>query len=67
MKSPDSELKYSRLSKVKLAILLIPHSNAECKCIFAEIQKTRTEFRPNLSDKNLELLFIKSNQHGPCY
>lgn len=67
MKSANGLLKYDRLSKVMLAILSIPHSNAECERIFSSVTKTKTQFRSMLSQESLEkLLTLKSVQEGKC-
>ena len=40
-------------------ILVIPHSNAESERAFSSVRKTRTEFRPNLSDEQLSALVVE--------
>lgn len=68
MKSADGVLKYDRLAKVMLAILSIPHSNAECERIFSTVTKTKTQFRSMLSETSLEkFLILKSVQKGKCF
>lgn len=68
IKSADGNLKYSDISKVMLAILTLPHSNAECERIFSIVTKTKTKFRPNLSDDTLEkVLLAKTGLRGNCY
>ncbi|XP_046402959.1 uncharacterized protein LOC124168735 [Ischnura elegans] len=68
MKSADGVLKYDRLAKVMLAILSIPHSNAECERIFSTVTKKKTQFRSMLSETSLEkFLILKSIQKGKCF
>nr|XP_042902141.1 uncharacterized protein LOC122270094 [Parasteatoda tepidariorum] len=60
--------KYSRIAKIMVAILSIPHSNAECERVFSIVKKNRTQFRNSLSDKSLEdILIAKTTQTGCCY
>lgn len=68
IKRVDGSFKYSRLSKVMLSILTIPHSNAECERIFSQVRKTRTQFRSSLSNQTLEnILVVKSGEAVACY
>ena len=54
-----SEQKYVYLPKIMLAILSIPHSNAEDERIFSLVRKNSTEFRPSLATKTLSDLWIE--------
>lgn len=68
LKSADGRLKYEQLSKVMLAILTIPHSNAECERVFSLVTKTNTKFRSNFTHDTLEkLLLAKTSVQGCCY
>lgn len=68
MKSADGNFKYNELSKIMLAILTIPYSNAEWERIFSLVNKTRTKFRSSISDNTLEkLLLANANLQGNCY
>ena len=60
------------LSKVALAVLTIPHSNAAEERVFSMIRKNKTEFRPRLdADTTLgSIMSIKMNSPEsltPCY
>ena len=46
-------VKYVYLPKIMVAVLSIPHSNAEDERLFSLVKKNATEFRPNLSTKTL--------------
>ena len=66
-----SEQKYVHLPKIMLAILSIPHSNAEDERIFSLVRKNATEFRPSLATKTLSDLLTQkvmslASEH-PCY
>ena len=47
------QLKYVHLPKVMLAILSLPHSNADDERIFSLVRKNATVFRPSLSTQTL--------------
>lgn len=51
LKAPDSRLRFSRLSKVAMLVLIIPHSNAEEERVFSMVRKNKTAFRPALDPK----------------
>ena len=64
----DFEKKYDLLSKFMISILTLPHSNAECECIFSYVTKTHTQFRSQLTCQTLEsLLTVKSSMVEPCF
>lgn len=68
MKNSDGSFKYDRLARVMLAILTIPHSNAECERLFSQVKKNRTQFRSSMSDQTLEkVVKVKSSQQGLCH
>ena len=46
------------LAAVMLAILVLPHSNAECERIFNSVQRNDTEFRPSMSHGLIESLSV---------
>lgn len=54
--------KYLALSKLMLAILIIPHSNAPTERIFSIVRKNQTEFRPRLSTKSLSALLVEKTK-----
>lgn len=60
--------KYNLLTKFMISVLTLPHSNAECECIFSYVTKTQTQFRSQLTSKSLEnLLTVKSNMTKSCF
>ena len=59
IKGTDVNPKYPLLTNVMKGILVIPHSNAESKRAFSSMRKTKTEFRPNLSDQQLSALVVE--------
>jgi hypothetical protein len=65
----SGNLMFSRLSKVALLVLVIPHSNAEEERVFSLVTKNKTVFRPNLKlDGTLSsILQIKLANPEPCY
>lgn len=68
MKSADGILKYDKLAQVMLAILSIPHSNAECERMFSAVTNTKTLFSSMLPVASLEkFLVLKSVQKGKCF
>lgn len=68
IRNPDGKLKFGRVAKLMLDVLVIPHSNAQCERIFSSVKKTRTEFRASMSNSALQnLLLAKDHQSGPCY
>ena len=62
---------YGLLCRVMLAILVIPHSNADSERIFSCVRKNQTEFRPNMGVHLLESLIVtkvdRSAKKTPCY
>ena len=51
-----------------LAILSIPHNNAECERIFSIVNKTRNKFRASMNDETLEnVLIAKASFKGCCH
>jgi hypothetical protein len=65
MKDYEANLKYSNLSRVMLAILVIPHSNADSERVFSAVRRIQTEFRPNMGRELLESLVVcKSNMNS---
>jgi hypothetical protein len=63
--------RFSVIAKVAKLVLILPHSNADCKRIFSLVIKNKTQFRGSLaSDKTLpSLLKCKVNAftETPCY
>ncbi|XP_033726452.1 uncharacterized protein LOC117316076 [Pecten maximus] len=51
--------RYDVLARVMLAILVIPHSNADCERVFSLVRKTRTEYRSSMSNRTLEAIVIR--------
>ena len=51
LKSLDGRARFSRLSKLAMLVLVIPHSNAEEERIFSMVRKNKTAFRPSLDPK----------------
>ncbi|KAJ8885980.1 hypothetical protein PR048_012186 [Dryococelus australis] len=61
MKNADKLLKYDRLSKDMLAILLVPHINALCELIFSV-------FRSSINNTNLQnISVLKSTSSQVCH
>ncbi|KAL8620937.1 hypothetical protein ACOMHN_044084 [Nucella lapillus] len=60
-------LRFRNLARVMLGILLIPVSSASCERMFSIVTKTRTDFRPNLSSKTLESLFVVKTKTDVCH
>jgi hypothetical protein len=61
--------KYPGLSSCMLAILSVPHSNADSERVFSCVRRADTEFRPNLGIKTLESLIITKvhmQSHDSC-
>lgn len=69
LKSGDGRLRFTRLSKVAMLILTIPHSNAEEERVFSMVRKNKTPFRSSLGlDKTLPgLLTVKLATQEPCH
>lgn len=68
LRSVDGCMKYDRLTQVMLAILTIPHGNAECERVFSLVTKNKTKFRSQLSDKSVEAIsMVKCNRSNSCY
>lgn len=55
--------KYPSLSKLMLALLLVPHSNAACERIFSIVRRNVTEFRSSLNTTTLSSLLISKINH----
>lgn len=65
----DMQEKYPLLSKVMLAVLTIPHSNADPERVFSAVRRVDTEFRPNLGEKLLQSLIVNKTHnkaHNIC-
>lgn len=54
--------KYSSLSKLMMAVLLIPHSNSPTERIFSLVRKNKTEFRANMNTELLSALLVHKMQ-----
>ena len=69
MKMPDSGLRFPRLSKIGLLVLIIPHSNAEEERIFSMVRKNKTSFRPSLDPRGTlsSILTIKLAHTEPAH
>ena len=61
--------KYSLLSTVMKAVLVIPHSNASCERVFSIVRKNKTDFRGSMSVKMLQSLLVEkiANSGIPCH
>lgn len=63
--------KFANISKVASALLVLPHSNANCERLFSLARKNKTEYRSSMSTETLEsLLILKMNVFGggkECY
>ena len=56
--------KFKNLSLLARHILLLPHSNAACECVFSQVPKTRTQFRSTMSAKTVEsICVLKKSQN----
>ena len=49
---------FQNLSKVMMAILSIPHSNAGCERIFSMVRKNKTDQRASMSSETLNALMV---------
>ena len=69
MKDPDGTHRFSRLAKIALLILSVPHSNAEEERIFSMVRKNKTSFRPSLDPKGTlsSILSIKLANPLPAH
>ncbi|KFM77998.1 hypothetical protein X975_25813, partial [Stegodyphus mimosarum] len=68
IKRADGTPKYDRLARVLCAILVIPHSNAECERVFNVVKKNKTMFRSSISPKTVEnILIAKCYEETNCY
>lgn len=67
MKNSDTSFKYDKISKVMLAVLLVPHSNAECERIFSVVKKNKTAFRSSLSNKTVQNISVLKSTSSECY
>lgn len=54
----DDSFPYKELATLMLAILTIPHSNADSERLFSVVRKNRTETRSSMSISTLESLLI---------
>jgi len=44
MRDPSGETRFGVLSKIAKLVLVLPHSNADCKRIFSMVTKNKTQF-----------------------
>ncbi len=51
LRAPDNALRFSRLSRIAMLVLIIPHSNAQEERVFSMVRKNKTAFRPSLDPK----------------
>lgn len=58
---------FENLSKVMLALLSFPHSNAKCEHVFSIVKKTRAQFRASMTDNALEKNLIARNTDNICF
>ncbi len=70
MKGLDGQKRFSRLSKIALLVLTIPHSNAEEERVFSMIRQNKTSFRSSLDEQETlgSIMTIKmelANQPSP--
>lgn len=55
-------IKYPSLSKLIMAVLLIPQSNSPTERVFSLVRKNKTEFRANMNTELLSSLLIQKMQ-----
>ena len=69
LKAPDHTARFSRLSRIAMLALLIPHSNAQEERIFSMVRKNKTAFRPNLDPRGTlsSILTIKLANDVPAH
>ena len=60
--------RYPNLSKLALACVVLPNSNADSKPIFTMLKKIQTEHRSELANDTIcSLICAKQNQNMECY
>lgn len=65
IKNEIGDQPFKELVNIILGILFIVHNNVEFKWVFSKVKEIQTEFRPLLSNDNLEnLLLVKNNFTG---
>ena len=63
----SATFKFPVLSKLAMACLVLPASNADSERIFSHVKKIHTEFRSELSvDTTTDMLATKQNQTVMC-
>ena len=69
MKNPDGTVRFAKLAKVALLVLIIPHSNAQEERVFSMVTKNKTAFRPNLrlGGTLSSILTVKQANPEPCH
>ena len=68
MKTAMGETRFPTLTQVMVAVLSLPHSNADCERAFSVVRKIHTECRQSLgADTLTALLQCKMNQDCACY
>ena len=66
--SLETKYRYSTLAKLAKAILVIPHGNADTKCLFSHIGLNKTKYRNRLGISTLNsLLTVQFNVPKKCY
>jgi hypothetical protein len=60
--------RYPNLSKLALACVVLPNSNADSERIFSMLKKIQTEHRSKLTNDTIcSLICAKQNQNMECY
>jgi hypothetical protein len=67
MKDGGGVLKYSNLARVMLAILTIPHSNAQCERVFSTVTQNKTWTRASLNSDTIEALLLAKSRPGEAH
>ena len=69
MKNLDGTGRFTRLSRIAMLILVLPHSNAEEERVFSMVRKNKTAFRANLDPKGTlsSILTIKLANSQPAH
>ena len=60
--------RYPNLSKLALAFVILPNSNADSERIFSMLKKNQTEHRSELANDTIcSLICARENQNMECY
>ena len=64
----SGELRYSMLSHLAKALLILPHGNADTERVFSKMNLIKTKLRNCIGNKSMNaLLTLTCNQSIPCY